>query len=79
MAPLSQGGRACHTRGFVYFQYGNAVSIVSFVKSFSNKLYDKYMINIWILNGPFPEQCFNELHTYSNKVLSILVLTDFTV
>ena len=28
MVPLLQGGRACHTPGFVYFQYGNALSIV---------------------------------------------------
>ena len=33
MAPLLLGGGAssCHTRGFVYFQYGNALSIVSFI------------------------------------------------
>ena len=28
MAPLSQGAEPRHTRGFVYFQYGNALSIV---------------------------------------------------
>ena len=45
MAPLSQGGGACHTRGFVYFQYGNALSIVFILVMSSHEM--------WIFSSKF--------------------------
>ena len=34
------------------------------VKLFSNKLYYKYIIKVWILNGPFPEMSHIDILIY---------------